>query len=55
MPAWLTGLVAIIQSVPSFIALIEQVIAAVSGHPAGAAAGVAHVQLHMDKYEKPTA
>jgi len=53
VPAWLTGIVALVQLVPSFISLLEQVLAAVGSHPAGAAAGVEAVKAHMAAMSKP--
>ena len=39
MPQWLQILVALASQVPQIIAVIEAVIAAITGHPGGPAAG----------------
>jgi hypothetical protein len=47
---WLQAILAIAESVPAFIQLIEQVIAAVKS-AGGGAGGVAAVQAHMSAFK----
>ncbi len=44
---WLTALIALVQLVPSAVALLEQIVAVVNNHPNGPAAGVQELQNHL--------
>lgn len=52
MPAWIAKLLSLAQLVPGLIALIEQIIAAIEGHPSGVQAGVEAMKSHFDLLKK---